>query len=145
MSNEIKDLKQLNTNNKKDIHKKMCVILENICFFYLKPLSDYIYTSTHNGDKYTSFCDGIFLTINDCVTKCFKAKDENEFQECWTKIINYAKEIHRYTITKLELENNIEKPKLEVELEEENSYIYNRFFKRKRKKRNGRKTNVKTR
>lgn len=136
MEKEITLLYSTNVLDKKTIHKRFSAILECICFEILSDLSYYIYTATKKNEEYTSFCGNVFLKINDSVTRGFKAKSANEFKECWMSSIIYAREIAEIGNSKIKNPDYPqEDPLLLGVLNEENDFIFNKFFKRTRKKR----------
>ena len=137
MANCTKIHKLVNTGalNKKAANNILQDILAEICCYYMEPLSSYVYKTIANQTIYNTFCSRIFTDISLSVNKAAKEKTSEGFvSELLVPINRLKDDLDNIHSKKKILEDVPENSELLDSLIENSSVIFNRFYKRKRRR-----------
>jgi len=134
---QIEELLKVSGLNKKKADLLLGQIIANICFSFMKEVSEYIYKERATRQaEYNSYCDSIFTEIAISIKNAHKCGTFEEFHSKIMSPIYSVRVIVNNLADKYDfIQNNCDDLELLINLKEESEQIYKKFFKRAPRKR----------
>ena len=131
----ITELLQTVPFDRKSLDSKLSDILANICFEIMNDISTQIYTQKRKGDEYNSYCGVIFSSISESVKLAHRAKTYEDYVTSIESCVLFVRsEIGTLSDKYQSLRDCDEDPELLLDLRKEHKKVYDRFFKKGKKR-----------
>ena len=125
---KVEELLRLGKLNKKEAARLLTDIIVDICFYYMTPLSNYLYKTYMRHVKFHNFCEKLFTEIEISVNKSMRQRTSSDFiEELLVPVYKVKKSLKNVHSKHKHLGEVPNDPELLDSLVENSSKIFKRF------------------